>query len=87
MHLPDALPDETLFSRVVRYLSLSGTLKEQCLKDLVGNRRAVIHPYLTADLTAISAFTSESAVELCRKQTLRPWFAHYLPRYQRNRSL
>ncbi|HCE1575197.1 TPA: TnsD family Tn7-like transposition protein [Vibrio parahaemolyticus] len=82
MHLPNALPDETLFSRIVRYLSLSGTLKEQCLKDLVGNRRAVIHPYLTADLTAISAFTSESAVELCCKQTLRPWFAHYLPRYQ-----
>jgi transposase len=82
MHLPNALPDETLFSRIVRYLSLSGTLKEQCLKDLVGNRRAVIHPYLTADLTAISAFTNESAVELCRQQTLRPWFAHYLPRYQ-----
>ncbi|NNN70548.1 TnsD family Tn7-like transposition protein [Vibrio sp. 3-2(1)] len=82
MHLPNALPDETLFSRIVRYLSLSGTLKEQCLKDLVGNQRAVIHPYLTADLTTISAFTSESAVELCRKQTLRPWFAYYLPRHQ-----
>ncbi|MBY7856581.1 TnsD family transposase [Vibrio fluvialis] len=82
MHLPNALPDETLFSRIVRYLSLSGTLKEQCLKDLVGNRRAVIHPYLTADLTAISAFTSESARELYWKQTLRPLFAYYLPRYE-----
>ncbi|EKO3410101.1 TniQ family protein [Vibrio fluvialis] len=82
MHLPNALPDETLFSRIVRYLSLSGTPKEQCLKDLVGNRRAVIHPYLTADLTAISSFTNESARELYWKQTLRPLFAYYLPRYE-----
>ncbi|WP_204165106.1 TnsD family Tn7-like transposition protein [Shewanella algidipiscicola] len=76
------MPDETLFSRIVRYLSLSGELKEQCLTALVGNRRAVIHPYLTADLTAISRFTSESALDLLCNQTLRPLFSHYLPRYK-----
>ncbi|MBF4400631.1 transposase, partial [Vibrio anguillarum] len=57
MQVPKAQPDETLFSRIVRYVSLSGLQKEQCLNTLVGNRRAVIHPYLTADLDLISRFT------------------------------
>ncbi|WP_417763495.1 TnsD family Tn7-like transposition protein [Shewanella sp.] len=82
MQLPRALPDETLFSRIVRSLSSSGIIKEQFLSALVGNRRAVIHPYLSANLTAISRSTSESAPELLCNQTLRPLFSHYLPRYQ-----
>ena len=82
MQLPKTLPDETLFSRIVRHLTLSGELKDQCLKSLVGSRRAVIHPYLTADLSVISRFTGESVLDLCNKQTLRPWFAYYLSRHQ-----
>ncbi|EPZ8235361.1 TnsD family Tn7-like transposition protein [Vibrio diazotrophicus] len=82
MQVPKAQPDETLFSRIVRYISLSGLQKERCLNTLVGNRRAVIHPYLTADLDLISRFTNESANYLCREQTLRPLFSHFLPKYR-----
>ncbi|EGR0501865.1 transposase [Vibrio cholerae] len=82
MQVPKAQPDETLFSRIVRYVSLSGLQKEHCLNTLVGNRRAVIHPYLTADLDLISRFTNESANFLCREQTLRPLFSHFLPKYR-----
>ncbi|EGR0442565.1 transposase [Vibrio cholerae] len=84
MQLPNVLPDETLFSRIVRYLSSSGLLKDQFLIKLVGERRAVIHPYLTADLMSISRFTSESAHELSQIQTLRPLFGYYLPKYREN---
>ncbi|MEK2022980.1 TnsD family Tn7-like transposition protein [Vibrio parahaemolyticus] len=82
MQLPKTLPDETFFSRIVRYLSSSGELKEQSLMLLVGNRRAVIHPYLTADLDVISRVISESKQELYWKQTLRPLFCYFLPKYR-----
>lgn len=81
MHLPRVLPDETLFSRIVRSLSTFEELKERYLKALVDNKCAVIHPYLTADLHKISRFTQESARELYNKQTLRQWFTFFVPYY------
>lgn len=81
MWLPQVLPDESLFSRICRYLALSGTSRNQSLQRLLGDGRAAVHPYLTAHLANLSRFTEESAGSLLRYQTLRPLFAYYLPRY------
>jgi hypothetical protein len=80
--LPSALPDESLFSRICRHLTLSGLNTNQYLSSLLGTKRISVHPYLTSGIKKISSFSQESAEELLRNQTLAPLFAHYLPRYK-----
>ena len=82
MLLPSALPDESLFSRICRHLTLSGLNTNQYLSSLLGAKRISVHPYLTSGIKKISSFSQESAEELLRNQTLAPLFAHYLPRYK-----
>ncbi|MCS0206111.1 TnsD family transposase [Vibrio sp. HS-50-1] len=82
MQLPKVLPDESLFSRICRHLATCGVSPTQVLKRLVGDGRAVIHPYLTSNLHLICKFTDETASQLLSQQTLRPIFSHYLPKYR-----
>ncbi|MEZ9469348.1 TnsD family Tn7-like transposition protein [Vibrio lentus] len=82
MQLPQALPDESLFSRICRYLTISELPVEQNLKRLVGDGRAAIHPYLTSNLHIISQFTDEPVEKLLSHQTIRPLFFYYLPQYR-----
>lgn len=82
LQLPRALPDESLFSRICRHLTLSGLNKNQYLINFFGTERISVHPYLTSWITKISSFSHESTEELLRSQTLAPLFAHYLPRYK-----
>ncbi|MEZ9471117.1 TnsD family Tn7-like transposition protein [Vibrio lentus] len=81
MQLPKALPDESLFSRICRYLAICECTLEQALQQLVGDGRASIHPYLTSNIHIIAQFTADSPRVLLSRQTLRPLFAYYLPQY------
>ncbi|MEZ9821188.1 TnsD family Tn7-like transposition protein [Shewanella sp. 10N.286.45.A1] len=82
MQLPKALPDESLFSRICRYLAISELTLEQALQKLVGDRRAGVHPYLTSNLHITGQFSEESPEVLLSNQTLRPLFSYYLPQYR-----
>ncbi|NRF27448.1 TniQ family protein [Vibrio coralliilyticus] len=81
MRLSKALPDESLFSRICRYLATGERSLEQTLQQLVGDGRASIHPYLTSNIHIVAQFTEESPEVLLSRQTLRPLFAYYLPQY------
>ncbi|KGA44047.1 TnsD family transposase [Yersinia ruckeri] len=81
MQLPQALPDESLFSRLCRHLAVNGINTSQYLNVLLANSRVTIHPYLTSDLGRISVFCDESAEQLSMNQTLICLFSYYLPNY------
>lgn len=82
MMLPATLPDESLFSRICRFLAKAGLTRSECLNNLLGNKRASVHPWLTANLSTLSQYSEESAHELWLNQTLRPLFAYYLIEHQ-----
>lgn len=44
MRLPSTLPDETLYSRLVRSLTFIGLPRSMFLTTMFGNDRASIHP-------------------------------------------
>lgn len=82
MQLPNALPDESLFSRISRYVALCDCTLEQALKQLLGNGKASVHPYLTSNLHVVGQFAHESPQKLLLHQTLRPLFSYYVPQYR-----
>ncbi len=82
MQLPTVLPDESLFSRICRHLAIGELSSKQAQQQLIGDGRAAIHPYLTSNLGVIAQFTSESPKTLLLRQTLRPLFSYYLPKYR-----
>ncbi|KQA32756.1 MULTISPECIES: TnsD family Tn7-like transposition protein [Gammaproteobacteria] len=77
--LPNALPDELLFSRIIRFLSVSGLSTSNFLLTVYGSPKACIHPYLTAGLNNLAALAGEEADNLLYQQTLAPTFMHCLP--------
>lgn len=78
------LPDELLFSRIVRYLVVSGQPASKLLLDVYGNHKASIHPYLTSGLTNLAELANEDADTLLFQQTLAPLFVHCLPAHAAN---
>ncbi|MFZ3422740.1 TnsD family Tn7-like transposition protein [Vibrio harveyi] len=82
MQLPNALPDESLHSRICRYLSVCEHSTELALELLLGDKRATVHPYLTSNLHFLAQSTDESSKTLLSSQTLRPLFSYYLPQYR-----
>lgn len=54
------------------------------LEWLSGNKRASIHPYLTANITTISKLTGECSTDIIYQQTLAPLFIYYSPKYAKN---
>jgi len=81
VRLPNLLPDETLFSRLVRGLTVLGLPRSSYLRSVLLNSRASVHPYLTCNLSLIAESTEESADLLYQEQTLFPLFAFYLRKY------
>ncbi|MFL1021175.1 TnsD family Tn7-like transposition protein [Vibrio parahaemolyticus] len=82
MQLPKALPDESLYSRICRYLSVCEYSTAQAIGLLVGDKRTAIHPYLTSNIRFIAQSVGESSKILLSSQTLRPLFSYYLPQYR-----
>ncbi|ENM3769469.1 TniQ family protein [Vibrio cholerae] len=82
MRLPDALPDELLFSRMIRYCSVGAVPIPEFLKSVYGDHRASINPILTAGLSSLSSLYCESKNDLLMEQTLAPLFMHYYPQYK-----
>ncbi|NOU51666.1 hypothetical protein HG263_14110 [Pseudoalteromonas sp. JBTF-M23] len=79
MRLPVALPSETLFSRLIRGLTVSGVSRSSYYCWLLGSSRVSLHPYLTSNLIKIASKAAESVNSLYFSQTLFPLFGHYLP--------
>ncbi|WP_155516391.1 TnsD family Tn7-like transposition protein, partial [Vibrio fluvialis] len=82
MRLPQALPDESFHSRICRHITLCGITTEQYLKDVFGDNRASVHPYLNANLGSVCKELNQSAHEVWLNQTLAPLFFHFLPKYR-----
>ena len=82
MHLPSSLPDELLFSRIIRLLLTNGITKEQFFKDIYGNSQITIHPYLPLIVNKLIKLTDESKENLINKQTMMPLFITFLPQYK-----
>lgn len=82
MRLPEALPDELLFSRLIRYCCLYAVPIPQLLNDVYGDPRASINPILTAGLNSFSNLFNENTDNLLTEQTLAPLFMHYYPHYK-----
>ena len=79
MQLPGTLPDETLFSRYVRHMTILGMKEKDYLKLLFNRPRASIHPYLTIGITKASQISEENAPKIYREQTLGRLFAYFMP--------
>ena len=82
MKLPEALPDELLFSRLIRFCTLYSVSVPQFLDSIFGDNRASINPILTAGINSISELFSEDKQVLIREQTLAPLFMHFHPHYK-----
>ncbi|CAH9055550.1 hypothetical protein PSECIP111854_01601 [Pseudoalteromonas sp. CIP111854] len=79
MQLPTSLPDETLFSRYVRHMTMLGMNGEDYLKALLKKPRASIHPYLTIGITKAAQISSNTVSTIYREQTLGRLFSYFLP--------
>lgn len=82
MRLPNVLPDELLFSRLIRYCCLYAVPIPEFLNSVYGDNRASINPILTAGLSSLTSVFGESQDNLLREQTLAPLFMHYYPHYK-----
>lgn len=80
--IPSSLPDELLFSRLIRGLTLSGVPVEDYLELLFGKHKLSVHPFLPSGLDLISNHCHEPPQILLNQQTLAPLFMHFLPKYQ-----
>ena len=87
MLLPLTFPDEILFSRLIRHLTLGGMTTENYLSAVFGNQKVTVHPYLTGGLAQLSKFSQESPAELLFLQTLAPLFIYFLPSHESTISL
>ncbi|MGY5614952.1 TnsD family Tn7-like transposition protein [Vibrio brasiliensis] len=82
MRLPQPLPDESFHSRICRHITFYGSTTEQYLKDVFGDNRASVHPYLNGNLGSTCKALSQSASDVWLNQTLAPLFFHFLPKYR-----
>ncbi len=64
MRLPQPLPDESFHSRICRHITLCGSTTEQYLKDVFGDNRASVHPYLNANLGSVCKELNQSVHEV-----------------------
>jgi len=78
MHLPNTLPDETLFSRYVRHMTLLGLSDKDYLQRLFSKPRTSIHPYLTIGIQKASLISEEGPIQIYREQTLGRFFSYFM---------
>ena len=79
MQLPTTLPDETLFSRYIRHMTIFGMNENDYLKLLFDRPRVSIHPYITIGITKASQISEEDELTIYRQQTLGRFFAYFMP--------
>lgn len=79
MHFPKALPDETLFSRYIRHMTVLGMHENDYLKLLFKRSRASIHPYITIGIKKASQLSEEDELTIYKQQTLGRFFAYFTP--------
>jgi hypothetical protein len=79
MQLPTTLPDETLFSRYVRHMTILGMKEKGYLKLLFNKPRASIHPYLTIGIAKASQISEENTSKIYAEQTLGRFFSYFIP--------
>jgi hypothetical protein len=73
MRLPSTLPDETLYSRLVRSLTFIGLPRSMFLTTMFGNDRASIHPWLTSNLSILAENSGEDAQILLENRHSFPY--------------
>jgi hypothetical protein len=78
-HIPEQLPDEILYSRIIRFSLINSLSKNQALKLLTGKRKAILNIQLPSYIKKISAYGFGSCKEIIKKQTLYPYFNYLLP--------
>ncbi|WP_417438883.1 TnsD family Tn7-like transposition protein [Idiomarina sp.] len=86
MQLPSPLPDETLFSRYVRHMTILGMTECDYLKALLNKPRASIHPYLTVGITKAASICKDSIFKIYQEQTLGSFFSYFLPQHAQSIS-
>ncbi|WP_024850123.1 TnsD family Tn7-like transposition protein [Hydrogenovibrio kuenenii] len=79
MLFPNQLPDETLYSRLIRHQTVLGFNEKEYLKRIFQNPRLSIHPFLTVGLTEIAKISGEDTYDLFRNQTLGSLFIYLMP--------
>lgn len=79
MQLPTTLPDETLFSRYIRHMTILGMNENDYLKLLFDRPRVSIHPYITIGITKASQISEEDELTIYKQQTLGRFFAYFIP--------
>lgn len=79
MKLPPCLPDELLFSRVIRFITILGTTETQFLRETYGKPYISFHPYFPPIVTALLKLTHENADTLILEQTMAPYFMRFIP--------
>ena len=77
MQLPTALPNETLFSRYVRHMTILGMNENDYLKLLFNRSRVSIHPYITIGIKKASQISEEDELTIYKQQTLGRFFAYF----------
>lgn len=75
VQLPSGLPDELLFSRLLRFFEIGGFERRDFIEKLLGSKRASIHPLLPNGIRRLSRFTAESSTKLLWEQTMAPLFS------------
>lgn len=83
MGFPRALPDETLYSRLIRYQMLTGLNPETLAINFFGRKRVSIHPFLTIGANRVAELAKEDVNSILKNQTLGHFFAFFLPKYKK----
>jgi len=86
MQLPTALPDETLFSRYVRHMTILGMNEKDYLNLIFKNPRVSIHPYLTIGIGKAAKLCEDSGSKIYREQTLGRLFSYFLSHHAQSIS-
>jgi len=74
-----SLPDETIYSRLVRHQLASGYNISQFLVCLFGKRKVRFHPYLPRHINQLTIAGFGSQKKIIYEQTLYPLFAFFEP--------
>ena len=81
--LLNAFPEELLFSRLCRTISVYGMTLREFTASLKLSPRVSFHPLLTEHLEEIAEACQESPEKLWSEQTLFPLWVWSMPRYDK----
>ena len=79
MRFPNTLPDETLFSRYIRFVSISGYDERAFSRLLFDRPRISIHPYLTIGVKKVAELTNTSEKDIYNDETLFGFYSYFIP--------